>query len=48
MLSDNSFIKWLALKAFVINEVSHATKIAIIFIIFFILNVIIKILNDTK
>ena len=32
MLNDNNFIKWLALKAFIINKVSNATKIATIFV----------------
>ena len=31
MLNDSNFIKWLALKAFIINEVSNYTKIAILF-----------------
>ena len=35
MLNDSNFIKWLALKAFIINEVSNYTKIAIIFFFFF-------------
>ena len=32
MPNDNNFIKWLVLKAFIKNEVSNATKIAIIFV----------------
>ena len=32
MLNDGSSIKWLAQKAFNINEVSNATKIATIFV----------------
>ena len=32
MLNDDNHIKWLALKASIINEVSNATKIAIIFV----------------
>ena len=34
MLNDDSFINWLALKAFNINEVSNATKIATIYVFF--------------
>ena len=32
MLSNDSFIKWLAIKAFNINEISNTTKIGTIFI----------------
>ena len=32
MINYNNFIKWLVLKAFIKNEVSNATKIAIIFV----------------
>ena len=32
MINDNNFIKCLAVKTFIINEVDNATKIAIIFV----------------
>ena len=34
MLIDNDFMKWLTLKAFIINGVSHAIKIAFFFFVF--------------
>ena len=32
MPNDINFIKWLVLKAFIINKISNAAKIAIIFV----------------
>ena len=32
MLNDNNSLKWLAVKACILNEANYATKIAIIFV----------------
>ena len=56
MLNDSNLIEWLALKAFIINQVYNAIKFVIIFVFLydiyfllthFYLNVIKRILNDT-